>query len=337
LNRVPLAALPGRDANTYLLEERAFAVIPVPQLLPAVLQARRLNTAAESPDGLLLVGDVDFDAAPGMSLAAAEPGRTPRRTRAGALQNWPPLPATRSEIQSIEHSFQTAAPQGRVTALTAAGATESALRAAAPQHRYLHLATHGFFAPEELKSALAGSDTGGHENLEAYSERRGAGLHPGLLSGLALAGANRPAGEGDDGVLTALEVAGMDLRGIDLAVLSACDTGRGQVAGGEGVLGLQRAFAVAGVQSTITSLWKVDDTATQRLMERFYENLLVKKQTRLDALREAQLWMLTASRSGDEATRGIVRESDSAEAPADPSGPTPPYYWAAFVLSGDWR
>jgi CHAT domain-containing protein len=103
------------------------------------------------------------------------------------------------------------------------------------------------------------------------------GWHPGLLSGLAFAGVNtapekRAEGE-DDGILTATEVAGLDLRDVEMATLSACDTGLGAVAGGEGALGLQRAFQVAGARTTVTSLWKVPDRATKELMIRFYDNL----------------------------------------------------------------
>src|SRR5262249_50869948 len=100
------------------------------------------------------------------------------------------------------------------------------------------------------------------------------GNHPGLLSGIALAGANLPPRPGeDDGIMTALEVSSLDLQNVELAVLSACETGLGQTAGGEGTLGLQRAFQVAGARTTITSLWSVDDAATQTLMVEFYKRL----------------------------------------------------------------
>src|SRR4029079_7751533 len=103
-------------------------------------------------------------------------------------------------------------------------------------------------------------------------------IHSGLLSGIVLAGANRPPEAGkDDGILTALEVAELDLRGTELVVLSACETGLGRVVGGEGLLGLQRAFQVAGARSVIASLWAVDDQATRNLMERFYQNLWVER------------------------------------------------------------
>ena len=129
--------------------------------------------------------------------------------------------------------------------------------------------------------------------------------------------------------MTALEVAALDLSNVEVAVLSACDTGLGEVAAGEGVLGLQRAFQVAGARTTVTSLWQVPDIATQLLMQRFYENLWDKGMGKLEALRQAQLWMLREGKA-----RGVIREEDQG---ASQSKRLPPYYWAAFVLSGDWR
>lgn len=158
-----------------------------------------------------------------------------------------------------------------------------------------------------------------------------AGIDPNLLSGIALAGANRPAKPGeDDGILTALEISELDLSGVELAVLSACQTGLGETAGGEGVLGLQRAFQVAGAKSVLASLWEIPDLATSLLMQRFYENLWDKKMGKAQALSEAQLWMLK---------EGPSRGLDLAEPgqPALQSKRLLPKSWAAFVLSGDWR
>ena len=119
-------------------------------------------------------------------------------------------------------------------------------------------------------------------------------------------------------------MAELDLRGVELVVLSACDTGRGWVAGGEGVFGLQRAFQVAGARSVVATLWSVNDASSQALMSQFYRNLWEKKLPKAEALRQAQLWMLKEGGS-----RGVVR--------AESDGPAPPYYWAGFVLSGEWR
>jgi CHAT domain-containing protein len=193
------------------------------------------------------------------------------------------------------------------------------------------LATHGFFAPPEIKSALAASERApGRSGLESIQHVEGA--DPALLSGIALAGASRQAKQGeDDGILTALEISEMDLSHVKLAVLSACETGLGETAGGEGVLGLQRAFQVAGTKSVLTSLWRVDDDQTRQLMERFYANLWDKKKpmSKAQALREAQLWMLS-EKSGRGLLRGDRKDTSKSSRPL-------PKYWASFVLSGDWR
>jgi CHAT domain-containing protein len=127
-------------------------------------------------------------------------------------------------------------------------------------------------------------------------------------------------------------VAELDLSGVELVTLSACETGLGQTAGGEGVLGLQRSIQLAGARTTVASLWGVRDEATRALMVEFYENLWVKQLPRGEALRQAQLTMLREGIDRGLATRGPHRV-----APDEVSGRLPPYFWAAFVLSGDWR
>jgi CHAT domain-containing protein len=220
----------------------------------------------------------------------------------------------------------------RLQILRRGKATEAAFRRQAPKHRWLHLATHGFFAPPALRSALAAVDEDQSADVDADLpvDRTFAGRHPGLLSGLALAGANEPPGaDGDDGILTALEVATLDLTHVEVAVLSACETGLGEVAGGEGVLGLQRAFQVAGARTTVTSLWEVPDVATQLLMQRFYENLWDKDMPKLEALREAQIWLMK-----EGGKRGLGTGKNE---PTGRVSRLPPFYWAGWVLSGDWR
>jgi hypothetical protein len=152
----------------------------------------------------------------------------------------PALEATRGEIVTVRDTFEQSLPDAPVHVLRGGQATEEAFRQRAPHHRYLHLATHGYFAPEELRSALAPEPTGPRPAAgpmqsgdDLFGGQGIVGFHPGLLSGLALAGANRPPEPGkDDGVLTALEVAELDLEGVDLTVLSACETGLGEPAGG---------------------------------------------------------------------------------------------------------
>jgi CHAT domain-containing protein len=276
-----------------------------------------------------VVGDVDFDKAEG-AVALAGSRSAPR----GSMKGWGRLAGTLAEAEAIHTTFDRRL-GGTVTDLRGRDATKAAVRAALPRHRYAHLATHGFFAPAGLKSALAGKEDEGLFGRSGLS-----GWHPLLLSGVVLAGANRePGPDEEDGVLTALEVAEMDLPGCELAVLSACETGLGESAGGEGVLGLQRAFQVAGARATLTSLWQVPDEATAALMQRFYDNLWRRRMTRLEALREAQLWLLREGRRHPEVARGLKRGAarEDATAGEEAAGRLPPLYWAAFVLSGDWR
>jgi CHAT domain-containing protein len=333
LNRLPFTALPAQDGKRYLIEEVALAVLPVPHMLPELLAPRDPGQAKTGPS-LLVVGDVDFDGLEdtGTKVAKVEILGS-GRPRAGGPMKWDRLPGTRTEVASIEDTFRRAVPGGQLTSLREKQATVDSVRQLASRHRYLHFATHGFFTPKEIKSALQTEITS-DALLLTRETRVGSGPHPGLLSGLVFAGANRPASDGDGGVLTALDVAELDLSKVELTVLSACETGLGAVAGGEGVLGLQRAFQVAGARTVVTSLWKVDDLGTRRLMERYYENYWKKEQGSLQALREAQLWMLEEGMLEEGIKRGMVRKEDGR-----PKGSlrTPPEYWAAFVLSGDWR
>lgn len=277
------------------------------------------------------MGDVNYGAVSTSEQQAGGQGRSaPRNTAGGVFATFPPLDQTRAEITAIRDSFEQRFGNSSVRMLRKDGATEAAFRKAAPRHRWLQLATHGFFAPPELKSALSANS----RKLQASNllDRDGIeGFDPGLLSGIALSGANEAPQLGeDDGILTALEVSALDLGGVELAVLSACETGLGKTAGGEGLLGLQRAFQIAGARAVMASLWKVPDLATSHLMQRFYENLWDKKLPKGEALRQAQLWLMKEGR-----TRGL--DVDEKQAPATKSNRLPPKYWAGFVLSGDWR
>jgi CHAT domain-containing protein len=144
--------------------------------------------------------------------------------------------------------------------------------------------------------------------------------NPLLLSGLVLAGANHRSAAGaeeDDGILTAEEIAALDLSGVEWAVLSACDTGVGDIRAGEGVFGLRRAFQVAGVGTLIMSLWSVEDEATREWMTALYEARLERRLDTAEAVREASLSVLRRHREAGESTH--------------------PFYWAGFVAAGDWR
>jgi CHAT domain-containing protein len=252
-------------------------------------------------------------------------------------------------------------PAGPVTLLTGTEASELRLRQAMPRNRFIHLATHGFFADPAFRSALQNDLTserlfGVLQEVDAdasFGRITVAGRNPLLLSGIVLAGANRPPRAddqgrptGDDGILTAEEVAYLDLTDTELVVLSACQTGLGDVAGGEGVFGLQRAFHLAGARTTVATLWPVDDQATRALMVEFYRNLWERKLPKVEALRQAQLTMLAR----DDPDRRRLERGREVERPGVPqplpaptaSLPNParrlsPYDWAGFTLSGDWR
>jgi CHAT domain-containing protein len=180
--------------------------------------------------------------------------------------------------------------------------------------------------------------------------------NPMLRSGLALAGANTflrgaaPPPEAEDGLLTAEEVAGMDLLDTELVVLSACETGLGAVHVGEGVFGLRRAFVVAGAKTLVMSLWKVPDLATAFLMDRFYDNLLTHGLDRDLALSEARRatrdatveqlreeWLnpaaITQLAASDPGARSYLEQL--AAKPDDHRPFASPFYWGAFICQGD--
>jgi CHAT domain-containing protein len=230
----------------------------------------------------------------------------------------------------------------------------------------LHLATHGYFEPADAAGRRLRGLASGRDGLALRGEQwlTLSGL-PGLRCGLALAGANQPPAEGDrnalPGVLTAQDIEAMDMRGCEVAVLSACQTALGDLTQSQGVLGPQRALHAAGVRTTVTSLWSVQDAATAELMEEFYKRLWGKKKvSRLEALRQAQLAIMQDPgrvRRRTEALLAAARkrgfpesllrgpkgrfatdlpEGGRVEAARKPKR-SPEAWWAGFVLCGDWR
>jgi CHAT domain-containing protein len=212
-----------------------------------------------------------------------------------------PLDGTELEARSIQKFF----PDANV--VTGAQATEEAVKQAnAP--RILHLATHGFFLSQS-GSETRTVPTGPNRQPSTSSSTKVE--NPLLRSGLAFAGANLRNGKGDDGILTALEASGLNLWGTKLVVLSACDTGLGEVHNGEGVYGLRRAFVLAGAESLVMSLWPISDYTTRTLMTSYYQNLKAGM-GRGEALRQVQLDMLKKNPK------------------------LHPFYWANFIQAGEW-
>jgi CHAT domain-containing protein len=170
----------------------------------------------------------------------------------------------------------------------------------------LHISTHRFFDKN-----LAALHEPSHD--ASFDMRPSPPVENALLrSGIAFAGANHGGTEGEDGLLTALEASQLDLWGTKLVVLSACETGMGQAENGDGVYGLRRAFAMAGAEAVVMSLWQVDANATTDMMKSYYQGLSGGG-GRAEALRQVQLAMLS--------------RRDTAH----------PHYWASFIVSGDDR
>src|SRR5262249_34863822 len=152
-----------------------------------------------------------------------------------------------------------------------------------PRVRYAHLATHGFFAQEELAREKKRFAEYRRTVSLGAEQRAPAARLPEAYTGLALAGVNtRP----EEGGLSSPDLLGLPLESLRVCVLSACETGLGDQTGGEGVQGLQRALHLAGCPNVVASLWKVNDAATAALMAKFYHELWVNKKTPLEALRD---------------------------------------------------
>ena len=296
------------------------------------------------PGGPLVVADPDFDLDSATSHEPAQPkaGFWSRLLGRGKNATAPPMSSTPTVATTAHaigrhsrdldrnrsayhfHRLPGTREEGeRVAALLGAelwldrAVLESRLKADCRSPHVLHLATHGFFLEDQDHDT--GQGWGGLATLSrgtAWSARLAGPLpeDPMLRSGLALAGVNtwlRQAPlvtEAEDGLLTAQDVAGLDLTATELVVLSACETGLGQVHVGEGVYGLRRAFVLAGAKTLVMSLWKVPDEPTRELMEGFYHRLLAGE-GRAESLRQAQLGL-------------------KAKYPD-------PYYWGAFICQGD--
>ncbi|MBK5124342.1 CHAT domain-containing protein [Burkholderia sp. R-69980] len=294
LNLLPFGVLTDRQGRYLIQSTEVTYVTSGRDLL-------RVASATPSRQAPVVIADPDFG--PLDKAAAHEPADpTHRRSadmRGGVLQ-FKPLPGTAAEARAIQRILKLTDQQ----VLTRGNATATALKQLTGP-RILHLATHGFFLADQAvdRKSTAPRPFGDDKAPVPTGE------NPLLRSGLALAGANQLHSGQDDGILTALEAAGLDLTGTELAVLSACETGVGQVQNGEGVYGLRRALVLAGVQTQVTSLWKVDDAATRDLMVDYYGQLSAGT-GRSAALRAAQLAMLN-----------------------DPERKHP-YYWASFITIG---
>jgi tetratricopeptide (TPR) repeat protein/CHAT domain-containing protein len=305
LTRLPFEILPDADGRLLLEQYRI-------SYLSCGRDVLRFGaTSTRLPADALVVADPLFDLAADGAAVPTSPHGTPRCSRdiRQCGLHFRRLPGTRAEGEQI------AALLG-VRPWLEFDALEGRLKEIRSP-RVLHLATHGFFLEDQPHDPNKERDDLGRVGSEAASFGRLGGAlpeNPLLRSGLALAGAQTwldgaalPS-EAEDGLLTAEDVTGLDLLDTELVVLSACDTGLGEIRTGEGVLGLRRAFIVAGARTLVVSLWKVPDEQTRELMIDFYTRVL-SGQAVADALRQAQLSMK--------------------EKYPDP------YYWGAFICQGN--
>lgn len=316
---LPFEVLPDGDRG-FLIERFSFVYT---QDATSIAPLSRPASMSGVPT-LVCVGGIDYAAKREIAgrkrsvlrdIAAGSVLRTRWRT------GWQQLPHTAIEAATVFRLHERAFAEAPRLLIGGAEATEERLKSELPKHRILHLATHGFFQPEGLptawlgSSALAGTDSVGTD----VESSRVTSRYPGYLSGLVLAGANDvPVAEREDGMLTAEEIAFLDLSEVELVVLSACETGLGRPESGEGMLGLRRAFRQAETKTVISSLWRVPDQSTSELMELFYRRLWLEGRGKHESLRGAQLEMLARNRKAH-------------------SGAGLPSTWGAFILDGAWR
>jgi len=272
LHSLPFAALVSGDR--YLAESKPLHIAASAAIYKELKATRSKMPSAAALD-LLLVGDPFYP--PGLDKQSDTATDPQVRTALRRGLELKPLPATRSEVQAISSLF----PSARV--LLGRDATEEAVKSLAPRARRLHFASHGLLD----------------------------GRFP-LNSALALSIPEHPEEGRPNGLLQAWEVFEELRLDADLVTLSACDSGLGKEMGGEGLIGLVRAFQFAGARSVLASLWSVSDTSTADLMKRFYLNLHQTK-TKDEALRAAQLDLIHSQTFSH------------------------PYHWAAFQLFGDWK
>jgi CHAT domain-containing protein len=282
LNLFPFASLP--DGKGYLVEHG-----PVIHMLSS---ERDLVPADQGQKklGLLAIGSPTFELAENRIPPSPLRGATPNCDEFSKIE-FQPLPGTAMEVSDIGSTWQRWNASEPSKLVTGDDATLARFLADSAHSRVLHVATHAFLLDKSCGNG-----------------------NPLLHSGLVFAGGNHGAAQS---ILTAQQIASLDLSGVDWAVLSACNTGNGELRDGEGVLGLQRAFRVAGAHSVIMTLWPVDDDAAREFMHELYAQRLGEHATTADAVWNSSRKILLERRAEGKSTN--------------------PWYWAGFIGSGGWE
>ena len=304
---IALDALPLADGS-FLLERlavtHAASLASVARILAPAAPADESPSADAAPLDLLAVGGIHY----GSSRGTPPP-------------SFAPIAGSGAEALAVIGLHQQTYGAGRDrTFLTGKDADESRLRRELAKHRTIHLATHGFYlasAPGSEPAAPESNDTRPDERA------RTADRYPGLLAGVACAGANERTATDDepDGLLTAEELAWLDLSKVDLIVLSGSETGLGRPTAGEGLQGSRRALRIAGAKTVISTLWTLRDADVRRIMHDFFHRLWVRGEDKATAFRATKLAAL-------ERQRSRLSEGDGGSVPGS---------WGAFVLEGAWK
>lgn len=283
-NKVNMASLYNTDTKQYLIDQYSFALLSNLKELGGRGETKTITKQAT------LLGAPDFG-----NTNNDSGGESKFRTMVGMA--FEALPGTKTEVERISTLLKTQ--QWSVKQLLAQEATEEKLKNT-KHEGVLHIATHGFFVADGEQD----------EQVMFTGDPANATSNPLLRSGLVLTGAGKPSstsGAGEDGILTAYEAMTLPLDKTDIVILSACETGQGEIRNGEGVYGLQRAIMLAGANHLLMSLWKVDDNATQELMEEFYKQWM-QGNDMIQSFRNAQL---------------LIKKKYEM-----------PQYWAGFVMVG---
>jgi CHAT domain-containing protein/Flp pilus assembly protein TadD len=327
LNLIPFEVLRG-PGERFLIEDYNFNYLAAGR---DVLSFKEIKSGVGPA---LLMGDPDFDLGEDKKesalkkLALKGPSREGQARRSVEMRGlrFSRLPGTREEVLAILGLFG----KNETESYLGEDALEEVLRARGTP-RILHMATHGFFLedakrPEVSETedfigdrGLVGADAPVPAPVAVAGTATGV-KNPLLRSGIALAGANRSMAEsgdapGSEGIVTAEKILGLKLWGTEMVVLSACETGLGDVRTGEGVYGLRRAFTQAGAKSVVMSMWSVPDAETKELMIEFYRGAQSRKMNRCQALRQAALKQMA-----------VVKQR---------YGYPHPFYWGAFVFMGE--
>ena len=312
LNNVSFAGL-TELSGPYLVEKYAI------HYLAAARDLIRYQHEPESGVGLLAIGDPDYDAPIHARLqksnlletAQKPPNKFAVRNIRSQCREFDdlfltPLPGARAEIEAVASVWNENFHEP-VTIRLGMEATEDGFKAEAPESRVIHLATHGYFFRDDCRD----------KNSPSMSP--GTTQNPLLYSGLFFSGANLR-GKGadsmkiDDGILTAYEVSAMNLKSVDMVVLSACETGMGKIWSGEDSYGLRRAFLMAGANTVISTLWPVSDRISTGIFTDLYS---LKSETLPETMQKIQIGLINN-----------LRVNDKIDHPA---------YWSAFISTGNWR